>query len=89
MANVMTVEQAASYLQLRPDTVRKGARTGKIPAARVCGRWRFLRDELDRWLKAGGDSDEPEFDAWAVAESDKVLHGRRVSHEEAKARLGL
>lgn len=89
MADVMTVEQAASYLQLKPDTVRRGARTGKIPAARVCGRWRFLRDELEAWLRDGGSSDEPEFDAWAVAESDKVLHGPRVSHAEAKARLGL
>ena len=89
MANVMTVEQAASYLQLKPDTVRRGARTGKIPAARVCGRWRFLRDELDRWLKAGGDSDEPEFDAWAVAAADASFDEQPLSEQEVKAALGL
>ena len=89
MANVMTVEQAALYLQLTPDTVRKGARTGKIPAARVCGRWRFIQDELDAWLKSGGSRDEPEVDAWLVAEADKVLHGKRLSNEEVKAALGL
>ena len=89
MANVMTVEQAALYLQLTPDTVRKGARTGKIPAARVCGRWRFIQDELDAWLKAGGSREEPEVDAWLVAEADKVYHGKRLSNEEVKAALGL
>ena len=89
MANVMTVEQAASYLQLTPDTVRRGARTGKIPAARVCGRWRFLQDELDRWLKSGGENDEPELDAWLVSEADKALHDKRYTSEEVKAALGL
>jgi excisionase family DNA binding protein len=89
MANVMTVDQAAAYLQLKPDTVRKGARTGKIPAARVCGRWRFLRDELDAWLKAGGSRDEPEVDAWLVAEADKAFHDKRYTSEEVKAALGL
>lgn len=89
MANVMTVEQAAQYLQLKPDTVRRGARTGKIPAARVCGRWRFLQDELDAWLRSGGSSDETDFDTWLAAEADKAFCDKRYSSEEVKAALGL
>jgi len=88
MPRVMTVDQAAEYLQLTADTIRRGARTGKIPAARIGRRWRFLQDELDAWLSAGGDQPEPEIDAWLVRESEKVLqHGERVSREEAKAAL--
>jgi excisionase family DNA binding protein len=83
----MTVEQAAEYLQLTTDTIRRGARNGKIPAARVGRRWRFLQPELDAWLSAGGD--EPEIDAWAVQEILKAASEERLTDEQAKAKLGL
>jgi predicted RNase H-like HicB family nuclease len=38
---------------------------------------------------ADGDQPEPEVDEWLAAESDKALHDRRRSNEEAKAALGL
>jgi excisionase family DNA binding protein len=89
MPRVMTVEQAAEYLQLTTDTVRRGARTGRIPAARVGRRWRFLQPELDTWLSAGGDRSECELDAWLVRESDTALGGERLTDEQVKAKLGL
>ena len=75
MPRVLTVEQAAEYLQLTADTIRRRARGGRIPAARIGRRWRFPQPELDAWLSARGE--EPEVDAWLVRESDKVLDGER------------
>jgi excisionase family DNA binding protein len=52
--DVMTTEDVAEYLQLNPETVRVWARQGRIPAAKVAGgHWRFLRDEVEEWLRSG------------------------------------
>jgi excisionase family DNA binding protein len=49
-ARVLTVEQAAELLQVRPKTVRALAHEGKIPAAKVGKPWRFDEDLLREWL---------------------------------------
>lgn len=54
---VMTAEQAAEYLQTSVYTVKRRARDGTIPAAKIGREWRFLRSELDAWLSAGGTRD--------------------------------
>lgn len=48
-------EQTAKYVKLTPKTVREGALKGtlpghKYPAQSSRGRWRFKREEIDRWL---------------------------------------
>ncbi|GEM_PF-1722776 len=50
-----SVEQAASYLNLTPRAVREGASKGwlpghKYPVRSPRGRWRFKKDELDKFL---------------------------------------
>jgi excisionase family DNA binding protein len=48
---IMTVEEAAEYLQLDPLTIRRLAREGAIPACKLGRQWRLKRDLLNRWLE--------------------------------------
>lgn len=54
MPEVMTLKQAAEYLQLHPETLKEKARQSLIPASKVGNRWRFLKVDLDDWLRSGG-----------------------------------
>jgi excisionase family DNA binding protein len=47
---VMTIDEVSEYLQLHPLTVRRLARDGELPAAKIGRQWRVKRDLLDRWL---------------------------------------
>ena len=50
MDSLMTVKEAAQYLNLNYMTVYKLAQRGKIPASKVGGNWRFRKEILDGWL---------------------------------------
>ena len=52
-ADWLTTEQAAAYLHVHLETVRRWARTGVIPAAKLGNRggFRFKREDLDRFLE--------------------------------------
>jgi len=47
----LTVAQAASLLQLDPDTLRLLAREKKVPAAKVGRQWRFDLGLLREWMR--------------------------------------
>lgn len=48
-----TVDEAANYLKLHPETIRRKAREHAIPSVRL-GRWlRFRKEQLDEWIAAG------------------------------------
>jgi excisionase family DNA binding protein len=49
----MTTDEAADLLQVHLDTLRRWARTGVIPAAKLGNRggFRFRREDLDRFLE--------------------------------------
>lgn len=51
LPEVLTVEQAADYLQLHKVTVYKYIREGLLPAARIGKVYRVLRPELERFLR--------------------------------------
>jgi len=55
---IMTVSQVADYLSLDPQTVSRKAQSGQLPAFKVGNRWRFDRDDIDKWIvekKQGGN----------------------------------
>jgi excisionase family DNA binding protein len=52
MGAILTVEQAAILLGVRPKTVRALAADGLIPAAKVGKPWRFDETLLREWLQA-------------------------------------
>lgn len=49
-------QEAARFLSISPKTLTRLAREGLIPAHaigdRVRRRWRFLKSELDTWMRA-------------------------------------
>lgn len=46
----MTVAEVADYLSLDPQTVSRKAQNGDLPAFKVGNRWRFDREDIDRWI---------------------------------------
>jgi len=47
---IMTIEEVAKYLKLRPQTIYTWAQTGKIPAAKIGKEWRFRKSIIDEWF---------------------------------------
>lgn len=50
MEDIMTIEEVAKYLKLKPQTIYMWAQNGKIPAAKIGREWRFRRDLVDAWF---------------------------------------
>ncbi len=47
--DVLDAREAATYLRINEQTVRRLARESEIPAFKVGGSWRFKKSSLDRW----------------------------------------
>jgi excisionase family DNA binding protein len=50
MDEIMTIEEVAKYLKLKPQTIYTWAQNGKIPAAKLGKEWRFKRTVIDKWF---------------------------------------
>lgn len=48
----MTLQEVAEYLQFSKDQIYRLAQTGRMPASKVGGRWRFRRAKIDSWMEA-------------------------------------
>jgi excisionase family DNA binding protein len=57
----MTVNEVAGYLSLDPQTISRKAQSGQLPAFKVGNRWRFDREDIDRWIveQKQGSNDLP------------------------------
>ncbi len=50
----ISIEEAASYLDVKSVTIRDWIRKGKgIPAHKIGKQWKFKCSELDKWVKSG------------------------------------
>jgi excisionase family DNA binding protein len=47
---ILTLEEVAHYLRLKPQTIYKWAQERRIPAVKLGKEWRFRKSFLDRWL---------------------------------------
>ncbi len=47
---IMTIEEVAKYLKMRPQTIYKWAQEGKLPGAKLGKEWRFRKHLLDEWI---------------------------------------
>jgi PTS system nitrogen regulatory IIA component len=50
MEDIMTIEEVAKYLKLKPQTIYTWAQNRKIPAAKLGKEWRFKKSVIDRWF---------------------------------------
>jgi len=47
---IMTLEEVAEYLRVKPQTIYTWAQEKKIPAAKLGKEWRFKKSMIDRWF---------------------------------------
>jgi len=52
----LSVEEIAEYLGVSKDAVYSWVSTKGMPGHRVGRFWKFKRDEVDEWVRAGGAS---------------------------------
>jgi len=48
---VFSIPELAQYLGLKPITVEKHARGGRIPGFKAGGQWRFKKATIEIWIK--------------------------------------
>ena len=86
MNQLLKVGDIARYLQVRRPTVYQWIRDGRIPALRVGTRWRFRKEDIDKWMEM-----ETAFDVDAVGRFSEIISGesknksrrRRVHRDRA------
>ncbi len=47
---ILTVEEAAAFLQISKRSLYKLVKEGKIPGKKILNKWRFERESLRRWV---------------------------------------
>lgn len=52
---ILTIKQVTEYLKVTERTIYRLAAAKKIPAFKVGGTWRFLRADIDNWIKKQSD----------------------------------
>lgn len=60
---ILTIDEVAAFLKAGKRTVYRLAASGKLPAFKLGGTWRFRHSDLDKWIasrigKAKVDYDE-------------------------------
>jgi len=59
--DIMTLEEVADYLRLKPQTIYTWAQEKKIPAAKLGKEWRFRKSLIDKWFNQHIDNKFKEF----------------------------
>jgi excisionase family DNA binding protein len=101
MPDLLTTEEAATYLRLSERKLYELVASGAVPCTKVTGKWLFPRAALDRWLAAGlvmpalahapapaivGGSHDPLLE-WALRESGSGLASLPEGSETGLRRL--
>ncbi len=47
---ILTIEEVAKYLKMKPQTIYKWAQEGQIPGTKLGKEWRFRKAILDEWI---------------------------------------
>jgi excisionase family DNA binding protein len=99
MRELLTTEEAATYLRLSERKLYELVANAAVPCTKVTGKWLFPKAALDRWLAAGlvaaahapappivGGSHDPLLE-WALRESGSQLASLPEGSEAGLARL--
>src|SRR5262245_39604399 len=102
MPELMTTEEAATYLRLSERKLYELVSNGAVPCTKVTGKWLFPKAALDRWLASGlvapvalaqapappivGGSHDPLLE-WALRESGCALASLPEGSESGLRRL--
>ena len=50
---ILTIEEAAAYLQIGKRSIYKLVKDGRIPGKKVLNKWRFEKKSLREWVSKG------------------------------------
>ena len=50
-SELMTVEETCRYLKITPRTLYRYLRSRQIPAFKLGKEWRFVRSDLEQWIR--------------------------------------
>jgi excisionase family DNA binding protein len=53
-SEILTIKDAATLLHCHQSSLYRLCNSGQIPAFKLGGGWRFLRESLDGWILRGG-----------------------------------
>ena len=53
----LSVDEICSYLGIKRDTIYKWIDKKNMPAQKIGRLWKFKIDEVDKWVRSGGASD--------------------------------
>ena len=48
---ILTIEEAASFLQIGKRSLYKLVKEGKVPGKKILNKWRFERESLKAWVR--------------------------------------
>jgi len=51
IVEIMTLHNAAEYLNCHPSTVHRLVTRGGLPGFRLGRQWRFRREDIERWIE--------------------------------------
>jgi len=50
-SEIMTAEETCHYLKITPRTLYRYLRARQIPAFKLGKEWRFVRSDLEQWIR--------------------------------------
>jgi excisionase family DNA binding protein len=53
---ILTIDEAAAYLQIGKRSLYKLAKEDRIPCKKILNKWRFEKEALRAWIRAGSVS---------------------------------
>lgn len=77
---IMTLEEVAHYLKLKPQTVYKWAQEQQIPGTKLGKEWRFRKSLLDEWIDTAIICSRSGFDL-LVRSSQISIHNQGINGE--------
>lgn len=57
--NTLDLKQAAAFLKMHPEEVRRRARLGLVPGAKPGKSWVFIEEDLAAWLRGQYTAPQP------------------------------
>jgi excisionase family DNA binding protein len=82
---ILTLAEAARYLRLPKQTIKRQAEQGFLPGRQIGKSWRFLRVALDDWLRVS-DSRKAFLDQFGMFKGDPMLPALRKAIYQRRRR---
>jgi excisionase family DNA binding protein len=60
MDRALTLNEVAALLRVRPSTIYRLVKKGRIPGLKIEGEWRFNQDLIERWIRERETADSHE-----------------------------